>query len=157
MRTRGQRQRRRQRRGFALVDVIIGGIMLAVGLSVLLTITSRSLAMQTRGEKRIIAAWLADEVLSMVLVEGPDNYALIYDTGGRFQTPFDEYEYEVELEELGRDLPYRVTATIWWGDRATEQVVVQTDIALRKGDPEQPREPLTPLDRDARYYDDDEE
>ena len=34
--------RRRPRRGFALMDVIVGGVMLGIGLGVVLTLASRA-------------------------------------------------------------------------------------------------------------------
>jgi Tfp pilus assembly protein PilV len=144
----------RRRRGIALFDAIIGGVILGIGLSVLLSITARSLAMQTAGEKRLTASWLADELLAMVLVEGPDRYPMLYDTAGAFGPPFEEFAYEVDITNLGRDAPYQVNAFVRWSDRPRDQVQVETLIALRAGEFEQLREPLEPVDRDARYYDD---
>jgi hypothetical protein len=149
-------RRRAPRRGLALLDVIVGGIMLGIGLSVLLTLTTRSLAQQTNGEKRMTATWLADELLSLVVVEGPDEYSLRQDTAGEFTAPFTEFSFEVEIDELGRELPYEVTATVWWGPGDSQSVTVQTIVARRRGEREEPRarEPLEPLDREQRYYDD---
>jgi len=143
-----------RRRGFALADVLIGGIMLATAMTVILSITSRSLHMQTQGEHRVTASWLADELLTMVLVEGPDRYAMIHDMAGTFQEPFDAFSYEVTIENLGIGVPYNVTADVRWGERPDESIAVKTLIALRLGDPEQLREPYEPVDRDARYFDD---
>ena len=143
------------RRGIALMDAIIGGVILGIGLSVVLSITTRSMATHTDGEKRIVASWLADELLGMVLVEGPDNYPLMYDTAGRFDTPFEQYTFEVDIEDLGRGVPYRVSAYVRWNDRTNDFVRVDTLIALKKGDEEDEiREPYEPVDRDARYYED---
>lgn len=155
-RSRQRTTRRAPRRGMALIDVIVGGMMLGIGLSVLLTLTTRSLARQTSGEKRMVATWLADELLSMVVVEGPDEYALRQDAAGEFTAPFTEFSFAVDIDELGRELPYEVTATVWWGDAENESVTVQTLVARRRGEPEEPRarEPLEPLDREQRYYED---
>ena len=81
----------RARRGFALVDVIIGGVLLAVGLAVIISLNSRSLANQVDGERQLTASWLADELLSMVLVNGPVDYPKMNDTSGRFEPPFEEF------------------------------------------------------------------
>jgi hypothetical protein len=147
-----RRPYRGRRRGIALADAIIGGIILGLGLSVVLTVASRSLAMHTDGEKRLVASWLADELLTMVLVEGPDNYAMLYDTSGSFAPPFEEFSYEVDIETPDRGMPYRVRAVVQWGRRARDAVAVDTLIARRLGDPEQLREPYEPVDREARYY-----
>ncbi len=63
--------RKRCRRGVALMDAIVGGVMLGIGLAVILSLASRAMAMQANGAKQITAAWLADDLLAMVLVEGP--------------------------------------------------------------------------------------
>lgn len=150
------RRRARSRRGIALIDAIIGGVILGIGLSVMLTVTSRSLRMQADGEKRVTASWLADELLTMVLVEGPDNYPKRNDTSGRFTEPFDQFGFEVDIEYLGRGLPYRVNAVVSWSDRPADAVRVESLIALRAGEPEQLREPFEPVDRLSRYYDEEQ-
>ena len=146
------RSRPGDRRGAALFDAIVGGVMLAIGLSVVLSVASRALTMQNNGEHRLVASCLADELLSMVLVEGPDNYPMHYDTTGGFGEPFEEYSYEIDIEDIGRGAPYRVNARVSWGSRASESIRVETLIALRKGEPEQLREPLERVDRFERYF-----
>ncbi len=145
------------RRGVALIDAVLGGVMLAVGLAVLLSLASRSVAMQTAGEKRIAAAWLVDELLSMTLVEGPDVYSQLHPTQGRFEPPFDEFSFEVDIEDIGPRKPRLVTATVRWPHGpGFREVQAQTYIAVREGDPNQERAPLEPIDRLGRYYDDEE-
>lgn len=146
-------RRTTRRRGVALIDVILGGVLLAIGLAVVITLATRSLKSQTDGEKRLIASWLADEFLSMVLVEGPVNYPKLYDNHGRCDPPFDEFEYDVDIEDQGLNAPFRVTATIHWpSGGGSKSVQVQTLIAERGGDPYQPRAPLEPVDRLDRWY-----
>jgi hypothetical protein len=136
------------------VDAIIGGVILGIGLSVMLSLTSRSLRMQADGEKRLTASWLADELLTMVIVDGPDNFPKRNDTSGRFTAPFETFGFDVDIEYLGKGLPYRVNAAVSWSDRPADAVRVETLVALRTGEPEQLREPHEPVDRMARYYDD---
>ena len=146
------------RRGIALIDVIIGTVMLGIGLAVVISLATRSLRAQTDGEKRLMASWLADEMLSMVVVEGPVNYPKLYDNSGQFEYPFEEFDYDLFIEDQGVAAPFRVTAIIRWdGARGREEIHVQTLISERGGDPEQPRIPLEPVDRIGRWYDDEEE
>ncbi len=152
--TPSRRRARTHRRGIALVDAIIGGVILGIGLSVMLSLTSRSLRMQADGEKRLTASWLADELLTMVIVDGPDNFPKRNDTSGRFTAPFETFGFDVDIEYLGKGLPYRVNAAVSWSDRPADAVRVETLVALRTGEPEQLREPHEPVDRMARYYDD---
>jgi hypothetical protein len=155
MRRRALHHRSPRRRGIALMDVIVGGVMLGIGLAVVLSVTTRSLARQTEGEKRLTAGWLADELLTLVLVERPDRFPMLYDTASTFEPPFEEFAYLVEIEDLGRGLPYRVAAVVSWSDRQRDLVRVETLLARRLGEQEEEiREPLEPVDREARYYED---
>ena len=145
-------------RGFALMDVIVGGVMLGIGLGITLTLASRAMASQAQGEKQMVAAWLLDELLAMVLVEGPVEYPHLHPPHGRFDSPFDGFEFDVLLKDLGVGQPFRVTATVSWPrGREERQVQAQTYIAPRFVDPENPieqRAPLEPIDRIGRWYDD---
>jgi hypothetical protein len=58
------------RRGWALIDVIIGGVILAIGLAAVISIAERSLAMQQRSERELLAAQLLDGLLNEVLSVG---------------------------------------------------------------------------------------
>jgi hypothetical protein len=146
----------RRRRGIALADAIIGGIILGIGMTVLFSLAGRSMAQQTDGEKRIVAAWLADEILNMVIVEGPDQYPVLYDTQGEYDGAFEGYSFDIDIEELGKGAPYKVEATIRWGPRERDQLTIETLVALRMERPDEPveptREPFEPIDRDARYF-----
>ncbi len=139
------------RRGFALVDAIIGGVILAIGLAAILSLTAHALTMQRSGEIAIRASHLCDELLSLVLMEGPEDFIDMYDTFGRFDEPFDDFDFAVELDDRGEGLPWRVTATVF--HRATgEDFSVQTMIAMRGGEEPNPeRAPPEPLDRQGRY------
>ena len=144
-------------KGFALMDVLIGGVMLGIGLAVTLSIASRSITAQSNGEKQMTAAWLLDELLSMVLVEGPVEYSHVQATSGKFDPPFDLFEFDVNLEDLGVGQPFLVTATVRWPQgHSTRQVQAQTYIALRNDEPYEDRIPLEPIDRISRWYDDEE-
>ena len=155
----------RPRHGVVLLEVILAAIVLALGMTVIISLSTQSMSRQMDGERRMTAAWLADELLSMVVVEGPRNFSNAEPAGwlgedakdGHFPPPFQDYSYELDLEPLGDYQPYTVTATINWldGSRA-KSLVVNTKIAPRHGEEEEelPREPIEPLDREGRYYDD---
>jgi hypothetical protein len=151
------------RRGFALVDVIIGGVMLGIGLAVIISLNSRSLANQVDGERQLTASWLADELLTTVLVEGPVEYPKLHDMSGQFEPPFSDFDYDVSIDELGSALPHHVTAEVRWnGSGGVRTVRVETYIARRNGDQAESeelsqeaelREPLEPVDREQRWID----
>ncbi len=145
---------RHTRRGIALMDVILGGVMLGIGLTVIVSLASRSIAMQAQSQRQLTAAWLVDELLAMVVVEGPVVYPKLYSTTGQFDFPFEDYSYEVVIDDIGLRLPFRVTAFVRWPHADDfRQVEAQTYVAERLGDPNQIRMPLEPIDRIGRYYD----
>lgn len=142
-----------RRRGFALVDVILGGILLSIGLAAIISLATRALKAQTDGEKQMTASWLCDELLSLVVVDGPVNYPRQHDTSGQFEYPFQEFAFDIEIASQGNGLPYAVTATVSWeAGRGRRNVQVQTLIAERKDDPEELRAPEEPIDREERWH-----
>lgn len=156
-----------QRRGVVLLDVILGALLLATGLTIVVSLSTQSLARQVEGEHRMTAAWLADEILSMILVEGPHELAgsspeiWMGEGGGngRFDEPFSEYTYELDINYIDDYQPYLVTVHIRWPSRSgIGELSISTKISQRRGEDEEepPREPLEPLDRDSRYFDEDE-
>ena len=145
-------------RGFALLDAIVGGVLLGIGLAVTVSLASQSLGAQAHGRHQVTAAWLADELLAMVVVEGPVEYPNLHPRSGRFDPPFEQYQYDIEIDDIGLGKPFRVTAVVRWsGGRDERHIAAQTYIAERKGDPFQIRAPLEPIDRIERYYGDDDE
>ncbi|MEE2719707.1 MAG: hypothetical protein VX727_07970 [Planctomycetota bacterium] len=159
---------RNARHGVVLLEVIVAAIVLALGMTVVISLSTQSMSRQIQGERRMTAAWLADELLSMVVVEGPRNFANAEPMGwigedardGYFPPPFDDYSYELDLEAVGDYQPYMVTATVKWMDGVRQKsLAINTRIAPRQGEEEEelPREPIEPLDRESRYYDEDEE
>ena len=147
----------RQRRGFALVDVILGGMLLSIGLASIISLATRALKSQTDGEKQMTAAWLCDELLSLVVVDGPINYPRQHDTSGTFEYPFQEFSFDLDIVNQGNDIPYLVTATVsWTAGRGVRNVQVQTLIAVRKDNPDETRVPEEPIDREERWYGEEE-
>ena len=84
MMIRSPRTQTRTRRGIALMDVILGALMLGIGLTVIVSLASRSISLQAQSQRQLTAAWLVDELLAMVLVEGPVTSPKLHATDGRF-------------------------------------------------------------------------
>lgn len=143
------------RRGVALVEVILAALLLGIGLSVALSLASTSIAQQSLGEHNLVAAWLADEKMNLVLMEGPEKFLQNNLTNGQFEAPFEEYSFEVIVKHVGDWEPYQVSVFIDWdSDRRSFQL--DSLIAPRQGEPEEPEDriPLEPIDREAIYYED---
>lgn len=136
-------------RGFALLDAILGGLLLAMALAAVLSLAARSLQMERRGENEVVAAALLDELLSMVLVEGPAEYPKRHDLAGRFDPPFDAWEYELQIEAQGLGDPWRVVALV--RDPVGSVHRCGTLIAPRLDEvPEPARRPPKRIDREER-------
>ena len=138
------------RRGWALIDVIVGGVILGIGMAAVISIAERSLAMQQRSERELVAAQLLDGLLNEVLATGVIEWQLGRATDGAFDAPFDEWKWELDIRKQGLGDPYEVTA-IARDIRGTEYRV-DTLMAPRPENTEEPtRAPTTPIDRQARY------
>ena len=138
------------RRGFALIDVINAGVILAIGLTTLFSITTRSLRLQKEGEVQVVAASLLDTLLSTVLTEGPLDYPKLHSTNGRFDPPFEDFDFQVRLDDPGEGAAVKVVATVF--HTTGQEYSCETLIAVKLGEePDPVREPEEPIDRQARY------
>ncbi len=148
------------RRGFALIDALAGSLILGIGLAVTLSIASRSITMQIDGQKQLQASWLLDELLGSVVMDGPVDYPKLNPTNGRFDPPFEDYEFDVNIDDQGLGKPLLVIATVrWQRGGAPRQVEAQTYVADRRlpdGQAIEVRAPEIPIDRIERWYPDEE-
>lgn len=147
----------RRRTGFSIPEVIVGAMILGIGLATILAATSRALNNQTRGERMQVASWLADELLTMVLVEGPETYLTGRSSEGAFDGEFADFTYEIAIERVNEHEPFRVAVAVGWPPYDLSSLVeVRTWVAVRRGEEEEPvpRIPPEPIDRFERYYED---
>ncbi len=142
--------RRHHRSGFALLDVVIAGVILAIGLATIFSITSKSLKLQRDGEIRVMAAGMLDNILSEVLLEGPADYPDLHSSAGRGDFPYEEFEFRVRISDPGVGEPYLVLATVT--HETGRSFECETLIAGKLGEEPDPiRIPQEPIDREARY------
>ena len=136
------------RRGMALIEALLAGLILSIGLGAMLSIVSRSINAQRIGEQQIVAAALLDELLSTVLMEGPENFSRRHPVDGRFDPPFQEYSFLIELNPQGQNVPFQVIATVSWDYGGAERSYsIETLIAERRGEEEIIRQPEEPIYR----------
>jgi len=140
------------RRGFALMDAIVAGILLAIGMIAVLGVSGHALTMQRRGEIDIRAAAALDELLSLVLTEGPVDFEDLHPTRGKFEagTPYDDFEYEIDIAPGGAGVPAHIVVSLVHDSGRAYSI--ETRIAEKRGEePDPVREPYEPLDRAARW------
>lgn len=139
-----------KRRGFTLVEVIISGIILVIAAGSLLSLTSQSLNMHRKGEEKVVAASLLDELLGKVLTEGAQDFENMHPSRGPCEEPFSNWEYEVDIDNAVGTDPYRVTARVVSPNGRTFECA--TLIAPRLGEEPNPvRAPAEPVDREERW------
>lgn len=142
----------RRRGGFTLIEVLIAGVILAIGMTTLLTLTSRAIGLQRRGEQKIVAAALLDELLGSVLTEGPQDFLRLQSTSGPCDPPYEDWEFAVDIENAVGSDPYRVLATVTAPDGRTYEC--GTLMAPKLGEtPDPDRVPPEPIDREGRWLD----
>lgn len=142
--------RRASRRGFALLDAILGGVLLAVGLAGVVTLSQRSLVMLQRGEHEAMAAAMLDELLAGVVTEGPSAYAQVREPAGRMPAPWPDWEYSVEIRTGAVGDPMDVVAMV----RSPEGIEYRCATRVAPHDdtlPPDERAPETPIDRGGRH------
>ncbi|MBL9140979.1 MAG: hypothetical protein JNK53_03850 [Phycisphaerae bacterium] len=138
------------RRGWALLDVIVGGVILAVGLAAVIGLVERSLAMQQRAEREMVAAQLLDSKLNEVLAIGPVDWMMNQSSDGDCDEPFSDWQWSIAITKQGLGDPYRVVAVVT--DRTGHEYMVDTLMAPRlTEDPEPARTPDEPIERQERY------
>ena len=138
--------RRPNPRGFALLDAIIGGALLALGLASIVTLSQRSLVMLQRGERKAMAAAMLDELLSQVVIEGPTSFARARASSGVMPEPWPNWEFSVSIEAGGQGDPYDVLATV--RDPMGQEYECATRVAPHDDQALPPeRAPQTPVDR----------
>jgi len=145
-----RRTRRPRPRGFALLDVLVGGILLSIALVSVMGVASQAMRSQILGEEMQRASMMLDEVLEEVLMVGPERFRASFPLEGE-RPEWPGITYELRIEAPGRDSnPYRVTATARWVSGGRERsIVIPTMIAPLRGDePDPEREPEEVVDRD---------
>ncbi len=144
------RHRHLARPGVMLVDAIVGTVLLGIALAVMLSMLSRAISSQTRGEELQNAAMLLDEQLNLVLARGPDSYGKQFPLEGPCEAPFPNYRYKLTIDGGQSGEPYRVVAVVSWMNGGRERSAsCETLIAPRLGDqPDPPRRPDETVSRD---------
>lgn len=138
------------RRGFALLDAILGGTLLAVGLAGVVTLSQRSLVMLQRGEQEAMAAAMLDQLLAGVVTEGPGAFTQVREPAGRMPSPWPDWEYSVEIRTGAVGDPMEVAAMV----RSPQGVEYRCATRVAPHDenlPPDERAPEQPLDRATRF------
>jgi hypothetical protein len=137
------------RRGFALLDAILGGVLLALGLTAVVTLSQRTLVMLQRGERQAQAAALLDELLGRVLAEGPVQFSRRRPIEGTFDAPWSEWRFVIDITNNGQGDAWDVLAHVW--DPQGAEYRCGTRIAPRDADQAPARKPDVPIDRKDRW------
>ncbi|CAG1003618.1 hypothetical protein PHYC_03079 [Phycisphaerales bacterium] len=134
----------------ALVDVLVGVIMLGVAVVVLMGLTGHAVQSQRSGENLQVAAMILDQQLNLVQARGPDDYPSRFDDAeGVGEAPYENFRYKVEISSGAAGEAFKVVATVTWEENGTTRsAVVETRIAPRLGDePDPDRRPVVQPDR----------
>jgi len=143
--------RRVRRSGFALMDAVIAGILLSIGMVAVLSVAGQALSLARRGEVDVRAAAAMDEVLSMVLTEGPRDFPEMHPTSGVFEdgSPYEDFQYSVRIDQGGSGVPAEVEVTLTHDSGRSYRVV--TRMAEKRGEePDPVRTPSSAIDRQSR-------
>lgn len=139
------------RRGFALAEALIAGVVLAIGIAVVVRIAMQSMANQRRGELAVAAAGIMDALLSEVLLTGVEEAGSYRSSAGPCDDPWSDFTYEVSIGTADPGKPYPVHVAVT--DPLGRIYACDTLIAPRAemDEDERNRRPEEPLDREARH------
>jgi len=140
-----------RRAGFALMDAVVAGLLLSIGMLAILSVASQALNLSRRGEIDVRAAAALDELLGSVLTEGPRDFPELYPTSGEFDesSPYADFEYTIRIDQGGSGVPAEVEVVVTHESGRSYNVL--TRIAEKRGEEPDPiRYPSTPIDREAR-------
>ncbi len=137
------------RRGFALIDAILGGLLLAFGLAAVVTLSQRSLVMLQRGEREAVASALLDELLGQVVAEGPIEFARRRPVVGKCDAPWNEWSFAIDLSSNGEGDAWDVVARVQ--DINGVEHRCATKVAARSASDVPERKPEQPIDRKDRF------
>ena len=90
------------------------------------------------------------------MAAGPGQYQVSEPTEGTYDAPFDQYQWAVEIRKTNEWEAWSVKAIVSWQDRrGLNSIEVDTLIAPRQGEPDDPLDwrPLEELDREGRTWD----
>ena len=147
-------------RGFALIEVVVAGVVLAIGLAAVVSISSQALSMQRRGEFDVAAASILDQLLAEALMTGPDDFSTYRPVAGPCDAPWEDFQYEVIITVGDPGSPADVSVLV--KDPIGRSHSVSTRLATRpelseidEGDLDsgeaRDRRPEEPLDREMRH------
>ncbi|MEO1007998.1 MAG: type II secretion system protein [Planctomycetota bacterium] len=142
--------RRRSGRGFLLVDVIVGTVLLGITLAAILSVSVRAISVQRQAGELRQAAMVADEIMSIVHAYGTEDYRTVIAARGTASPPFARYGYRVDVDEGSAGDADEVLVRVSWqssGGRP-RSFELRALIAPRLGDdPDPNRQPPEPIDR----------
>jgi len=141
---------RSARRGFLLVDVLVGAVLLGIALAAILTVSMRALSVQRQAADLRRAAMVADEVMGVVHAFGYEDYERVIDSSGPAPAPHERYAYEVDVDENGTGAAADVAVTARWRSAtgSPRSFILEAMIAPRLGEePDPNRTPPEPVDR----------
>lgn len=107
-------RRKRNTRGFTLVETITAGAILSMSVLTLVAITTRSLTATRLNRQYEIAASIIEKQLSLLDYVGIDEFIELGRAEGVVEDFEPGYHWEVATEYLGIDSLYLVTITVTW-------------------------------------------
>lgn len=146
---------RRAPRGFALMEVIVAGVILAIGLGAAISLSMQSLTAQQRGEHAVQAAALMDELLGSLVALGPVEWNRQHQPSGAFSSfdssyKYADFQYDMKIEDAPQGMPCDVLLIVT--DPLGREYRCATRVALRLGEePDPERSPRETIDRQAYF------
>ena len=116
--------------GFTLLEVMVALAIVAIALTTLLGLATRSVTLNERVQRITQATLLAQQRLAEIETGVPTGGT---GTEGRFAAPFDIYRWRVEYADTPLASVRQVTVVVAWGDENQNEAVDLTSFLYRPG------------------------
>jgi len=116
-------RRRRQPRGFTLIEVLIAGMILAISAAVIGTALSHAYASLSEAKDERRAAILLDDLLTKIDMIGPARIASEGPRQGNFDGSDERFSWSVDIQNRPQGHLYDITATLSWSYGKQEKSV----------------------------------
>ena len=118
-----QRIRTNRDRGFTLLEVMIALAIVGIALITLLSLGNRSIGVNGRLQKITQATLLAQEKMGETEAAADRKVLKFENDKGTFDTPYDEFRWELSFADTPLTQVRQVTVRVLWGDEKKNELV----------------------------------
>lgn len=122
------------KKGFSLLEVMVALAIVAIALTTLLSLGTRSINAQSEIQKITHATMLAERTMSEVEIlyaQGREGELML---GGVYEEPFQDYRWEINYSGTILPAVQQVDVSVFWGSGERMENIEITSFVFRAGE-----------------------